>query len=255
MKKITSSVLLIGILLFIFRVDLYGQEYPELRYAVNDFAGVIAPQYEDKITNLANEVWAKTSTAIVVVTIDSLGDNYIEDYATRLYEQSGIGRRGEDKGVLILNAIKDREYRIETGYGVEGILPDGKLGVIARQYLVPYLREGNYDDAYLTTVSVIAGIIAEDAGIELDGTIPYEDYTSPSDDSLGLIIFILFFIFLMVVTKGKILPFIIMGDHSGRSGPWRGGGFGGGGSGGGFGGGFGGFGGGMSGGGGVSGSY
>ena len=99
---------------------------------------------------MAHEIWAKTNTAIVVVTVDSMGDNYIEDYAVRLFETWGIGKKGEDKGVLILNTIKEQEIRIETGYGVEGILPDGLLGTIRDQYLIPHLREGDFGGGHVS---------------------------------------------------------------------------------------------------------
>ena len=65
-------------------------------------------------------------------------------YANGLYKAWGIGKKGEDKGVLIFLTVKERKIRIETGYGVEGILPDGLVGEILDKYVVPFLKEGNY---------------------------------------------------------------------------------------------------------------
>ncbi len=240
-------------------VGSFAQNLPERTVpaqAVNDFAQVIPASFKNQIESICNEVWQKTNTAIVVVTIETLGGQNLEEYVNRLYEAWGIGKRGEDKGVLIFNAIEDRKIRIETGYGVEGILPDGKVGQIIDDYMIPQLREGNYGQAYLNAVIIIAQIIAADAGVELTGEV--NSLSPVSDDApeqrIGGIFTILFIIFLILVTRGRILPWLIIGSMSGGRGSrddW--GGFGG--RGGGFGGGFGGFGGGMSGGGGASRSY
>ena len=88
--------------------------------AVNDFAGVLPSQYKSQMEDLAREVLEKTGTAIVVATVTSIGENDAEDYANSLYQAWGIGKKGEDKGVLIFLAVKERKVRIETGYGVEG---------------------------------------------------------------------------------------------------------------------------------------
>ncbi|MEE4311591.1 MAG: TPM domain-containing protein [candidate division KSB1 bacterium] len=236
-----------------------GQEFPEPLGAVNDFANVI-PQYaEDEIDGIAREIWGKTSTAIVVVTIESLGDNYIEDYANRLYEKWGIGRKGEDKGVLILNAIEERQIRIESGYGVEGILPDGLLGQIRDKYLIPHLRQGDYGAGHLNTVIAIASIIADDAGVEINGQIPVETVREKPEGKIPrwvVFLIFLFVIFLIIsASRSRVVPTTAQNRSGSRGGPFFPGGFGGGFGGGGFGGGFGGFGGGMSGGGGVSGGY
>jgi uncharacterized protein len=223
--------------------------------AVNDFANVIPASFQRQIEAICVEVWEKTNTAIVDVTIETLGGYDLEVYATRLYETWGIGKKGEDRGVLILNVVQDRKIRIETGYGVEGILPDGKVGGIIDDYMIPLMRQGNYGQAHLNIVVVIAQVIAEDAGVDLTGEIrsvhPERDRSRGS--GIGKFFTILIFIFLIIVTRGRILPWLIIGSMSGGG---RGrddwGGFGGRG---GFGGGFGGFGGGMSGGGGASRGY
>jgi len=95
--------------------------------------------------NLSREVWAKTRTAIVVAIMPTIEDNEINDYVNRLYSAWGIGEKGKDRGVLIFVTVKERRMRIETGYGVEGILPDGLVGEIRDRYMIPYLKEGDYD--------------------------------------------------------------------------------------------------------------
>lgn len=255
------KIQLISLIVFVLLLPCYSiaQRLPARisETAVSDFAHVIPASIQDQIEAICVQVWQKTQTAIVVVTVETLGDYSIEDYATRLYETWGIGKKGEDKGVLILNAIQDRQVRIETGYGVEGILPDGKTGQIIDDYMIPHLKQGNYGQAYLNAVIIIAQIIAEDAGVQLTSE---RSALQRGDDQsrgsgMGKLLTFLFFIFLIIITRGRILPWLIIGSMSGGGGRGRDdwGGFGG--RGGGFGGGFGGFGGGMSGGGGASRGY
>jgi uncharacterized protein len=231
-----------------------AEKYPAPRgMAVNDFANVIDPASSAKMESLAREVLQKTGTAVVVATVATVGED--EDYrmyANGLYKVWGIGKKGEDKGVLIFLTVKERKIRIETGYGVEGILPDGLVGEIRDKYLKPQLQAGNYGQAFYDTVYVLSSIIAKDAGVQLSGSpVPYR--TNARAQQKGINIFGLIFFFIAAA--------LLLGTRTGRSMlPWilllfLSGGRGGGGGGGGFGGGFGGFGGGGSGGGGAGGDY
>jgi len=217
------------------------------RYAVNDFAQVISSYYERKINNLAEEVLQKTGTAIVVATVNSLGDMSLEEYASSLYEKWGIGKKGEDKGLLLLLAMKERKVRIETGYGVESIITDGRAGQILDQYVIPEFRQGEYGKGLYQGAVYCAGLIAREEGVTITGipTVTRRVSRDGSEGRGGGIIPILFILFLIIVTRGRILPWLFLGLLMGGG---RGRGFGGGG----FSGGFGGFGGGMSGGGGAS---
>ena len=118
--------------------------FPPPRGAVNDFAGIIDAASVQTMENLSREVLEKTGTSIVVAVLASIGDNDPDDYANRLYQAWGIGEKGKDKGVLIFLALKERKVRIETGYGVEGILPDGLAGEILDKYVLPDLKAGQY---------------------------------------------------------------------------------------------------------------
>jgi uncharacterized protein len=228
--------------------------FPKPRGPVNDFAGVISPQYESKISALAREVLEKTGTAIVVVTMPDIGGAEYNDYANRLYSAWGIGKKGEDKGVLIFVTVKERKMRIETGYGVEGILPDGLVGEIRDRYMIPYLRKNQFGEGLFNGTLAIAQVIAKNAGVRLTGTsaVPRRIKKSRSGLSfLPFLIFIVIFLFFSRRRGGSWLFFLPFFFGGGR-------GFGGGGMGdsfGGFGGGFGGFGGGMSGGGGAGGGF
>ena len=218
---------------------------------VNDFAGVISQDYKASMEAVASEVKNKIGSELTVVTVKSMDGQDIETYATRLYETWGIGEKGKDNGALILLAIAERKIRIEVGYGLEPILPDGLTGGILDDYVMPDLRNGEYGLGLYRGLLKITEIVAKNAGIQIEGIPevvqrPQSDEGSRERSSGGVVFLFILFIFLMIVTRGRILPWLLLGMLSGGGG--KGGGF----SSGGFGGGFGGFGGGSSGGGGAS---
>ncbi|MHB8770929.1 MAG: TPM domain-containing protein [Syntrophales bacterium] len=230
-----------------------GSPFPAPRGAVNDFAGVISAEYVGQMEGLAGEVLQKTGTAIVVATVETIGDNDPNDYANRLYQAWGIGKKGEDKGVLIFLAVKERRVRIETGYGVEGILPDGLAGEILDGTAIPRFREGQYGRGLSDTMAAVASVVAKAAGVSLTGARPPErpdPRERGAEKGIGIFQLLLFAaaaFFLLGTRRGReLLPWILLLLMQGSGGRRGGGGFGG------FGGGFGGFGGGMSGGGGAS---
>jgi len=115
---------------------------------VNDLAGVLSPSTISQLENICQQVDQHGRTQIAVVTVRSLEGQDIESYAVQLFKQWGIGYKGTDRGVLILMAVQDRRYRTEVGYGLEPILPDGKVGGFWRE-AVPNLRAGDYSAAIL----------------------------------------------------------------------------------------------------------
>lgn len=146
-----------------------GQTFPKPTGAVNDFAGVIEAQHKNQMENLAREVLEKTGTAIVVATVGTIGDKDPNDYANRLYTAWGIGKKGEDKGVLIFLTVKERRVRIETGHGVEGILPDGLAGEILDRCAIPHFKDRNYGRGLAETVAAVSAVAAKAAGVTLTG--------------------------------------------------------------------------------------
>jgi len=250
-KSIKVVLLLAALYLALTAVSAFAADkYPAARGAVNDFADVIDPENAAKMEALAREVLVKTGTAVVVATVPEIGEN--EDYnmyANGLFQAWGIGKKGEDKGVLIFLTVKERKIRIETGYGVEGILPDGRVGEILDKYVVPFLKEGNYGKGLYNAMYACSAYIAKDANVQLsDSPMPYRTPHRAQQKGVNVFGLILFFIIAALLlgtrTGRSMLPWILLMFVSGGRG---GGGYGGGG----FGGGFGGFGGGMSGGGGA----
>jgi uncharacterized protein len=226
-----------------------AETFPKPQGAVNDFARVIPPKQAAQIEALAREVLAKTGTAIVTVTVGTIGDNDPADYANRLYQAWGIGRKGEDKGVLIFLAVQERRVRIETGYGVEGILPDGLAGEILDRYALPRFKQGDYGLGLAETAAAVSAVVAKAAGATLTGISQPEPRPVRTERKLGisqLLLLLAAAFFLLGTRRGRaMLPWILLLMMSGSD-RRGGGGFGGFG-----GGGFGGFGGGSSGGGGA----
>lgn len=240
---------------------LAAEKFPQPRGAVNDFADIIDPVSEEKMEALAREVLQKTGAAVVVVTVPTIGEGEETSlYVNKLYQAWGIGKKGEDKGVLIFLTVKERKIRIETGYGVEGILPDGLVGEIRDKYFKPQLQAGNYGQAFYDTMYVLSSYIAKDANVELSGSpVPVRPQARKAPKGINIysliILLLVAFFFFGTRTGRSVLPWLLLLLMSG--GGRGGGGYDndyGGGFGGGFGG-FGGFGGGSSGGGGAGGDF
>jgi len=257
--------------IFVFLVLIVHQanaadSFPERRGLVNDFADVIEPAIEEKINSVTSGLLAKTEIPVVVVTMPDIGDNEYNDYANRLYEDWGIGKKGVDKGVLIFVTVKERKLRIEVGYGLEGVITDGMAGEIRDRYINPYLRQNKYGEGILNGAAAVSLIIAKASGVELTGDARVSSPEAKSASRFSFLPIVIFVLFVLFGGRGfsrlLLLP-LLMGSggyragnkHKGSSFGGFGGGFGGFGGGGSGGGGFGGFGGGMSGGGGAGGSF
>jgi uncharacterized protein len=242
-----------------------ARDWPAPTGHVNDFAKIIDAASADSIESLAKELTEKTGAELAVVTLPDLGGEEIEPAATELYSRWGIGSKEKDDGVLILLALSERRVRIETGYGVEGIIPDGRAGGIIRRVMGPDLSADRFGPGLLKGSRAVSAAIAAEHGITLTGSAGVEPPPLDQNEGLGIPgIFLLFFILMAFVVLSSIFNAATRGrrgwrDWPGRRGGWYGpwgGGFGGmGGLGGGGGGGFGGFGGGSSGGGGASGRF
>lgn len=223
---------------------------------VNDFARVLSPQTIAELNDIGQQLDQKAHAQVAVVTVNTLDGRDIESYASDLFKQWGVGNKSSNRGVLILVAIKDHRYRTEVGYGLEPILPDGRVGGIWRE-AVPLLKQENYSEAVRLTTDRVASVIAEDAGVQLTGqTAPPEVRPEAARHiSLGAVVLIIIIAIIVLATPLRRVLFwmLLFNSGSGWGGGYRGGGWGSGGFGGG--GGFGGFGGGSSGGGGASGSW
>ena len=223
---------------------------------VDDFAHVLDPKTVAQMEDICQQIDQKGHAQIAVVTVNSLDGADVESYAVDLFKSWGIGEKSTNRGVLILYAIQDHRAHIEVGYGLEPILPDGKVGGFQRE-AIPLMQSGNTSAALLLVTDRVAGVIAQDAGIQISNALPPAAAPAPDEPneqhiSLGGIIVIVVIVLIILCTplRGVLFWLLLSQVFGGRGGGWGGGGFGGGG-----GGGFGGFGGGSSGGGGASSSW
>jgi uncharacterized protein len=227
------------------------EDLPKPTNWVADFAHVLSPGTTERLDSLCGQLSHSKANAQIVTN--------------RLEEKWKIGKKGSDRGIVMLFAIQDRKRRIEVGFGLEGILPDAKVGDIGRS-MVPALRQGNYDGAVTTGVVQIANVIAADAGVTMQdqaqGQVPqpqreYGRREQRHASPIGLIFRIGLIILVLVFLGARGLFGFGLGMLFGGGGRWGGGGggWGGGDGGGGVGGGFDGSGGGDSGGGGASGDW
>ena len=145
MKKILKVLL---VCLIVFTNHVFAIE-PTQEFYINDYANILSEDTEDYIQTNSVSLANATTAQIVVVTVPSLNGVSLEEYSTNLFRQFGIGDKEKNNGLLILIALEERKSRIEVGYGLEGVLPDGKTGRIQDEYMIPYFKDNNFDEGIL----------------------------------------------------------------------------------------------------------
>jgi len=241
----------------------YGKvDLPQPSRYVEDYASVINSSDEHSLNGILQELEQKTGAQYIVLTVQTTEGLPIEQFSIELVENWKLGQKGKDNGMLFVLATKDRNYRFEVGYGLEGFITDQYCGQVGREVLVPYLKKDQYSRGIYEANARIAQSIAEQYGATLSGVpklpplrVGQRRRGLPCCSVLPLLL--LFLILFGGMGRGMglwfFLPFML-GGFGGVGGYGRSGSYGGGS----FGGGFGGFGGGMGGGfggGGASGSW
>ena len=220
---------------------------------VSDFAHVLSPQVIDQTNALCLQLQQQAKAQLFVVTIKSLEDEPIEEFANDLFHKWGIGDKATNRGILLLLVTEDHRGRIEVGLGLEGMVTDSISGRIGRG-LSPAIKANDFNTAVINGSQQLAGLIAADAKVTLENTqtLPPESVQRQPSSGAGIIGWLVVIAVFLLISR-------IFGGRRGRGGYyggyWGGGGGGWGGGGGGWGGGGGGFsggGGGDSGGGGAS---
>jgi uncharacterized protein len=244
---------------------------PALTDTVNDFAHIIDSASRAEMDRRIRALRETTGDTLVVATVPTFQPyGSIEDYAVKMFENGGrgIGDKGKDNGLLLLVAQQDRQVKIEVGYDLESIIPDGYAGQTIREAMVPAFRAGRFGPGLLDATTRLINHIAEKKGVTIPN-VPAARAARPVSSAnkfpWQFLLWIIFIILIARIGRRRRRRYWGGGPWSnwtGGVGPFGGGGFGGGGfggfggGGGGFGGGgFGGFGGGRSGGGGASGSW
>ena len=280
---------LIILLIFLLLIPTVLAEIPTHKGHVTDNANILG-DYGPQIEKLCEEIEKNTTAEVAVLTIESLEGMPLETYSLEVARNWGIGKEEKDNGLLLLISVKDRKYRFETGYGLEGTLPDAKTGRIGRRVLTPAFKLEEYGRGVHEALSDIKGLLQEDPSI----VAKYKPTVMNNFGGFIVFGYLIVFLILLVLTEKRkkhkwkirtgadaaiiigsiflgltffVIAFVMsimfwilaaqigwMAKHGKSGGPgmmWWGGGK----SSGGFGGGFGGFGGGSFGGGGSSGGW
>lgn len=203
---------------------------PELEYYATDLSGTVSDDDLYYIGEVCYEVDLNSSCEMVVLVVNTTYPHDIEYFSLRTFQHNGIGKAGQDNGVLIVVATDDQTWRIEVGYGLEGILTDVRVSHLAQEYLQPNMTAGSYGDGLFELTYAIGEILIT----EYDG----DRSRGPAFPVVGVplswgewAIVAVVFVVVVIVTKGAALrPLLwLLAILAGG----RGGGFGGGRSGGG----------------------
>ncbi|WP_437919276.1 TPM domain-containing protein [Sphingobacterium sp. LRF_L2] len=130
---------------FLSILTLRGQDLPQnTNRLVSDFTGTLSNAEIKALESKISAFWDSTSTEIAVVMISTTDGYEIADYGVRLAKKWAIGNRKSNNGVLVLVALDDRTATIQTGYGLEGILPDIIAYRIVQNEIIPHFRKQDY---------------------------------------------------------------------------------------------------------------
>jgi uncharacterized protein len=231
---------LLFLLFFLFQGGAYAEDIkmpaPIGDIYVQDFAKVLSQTEVEEIRSLGRTVEDQTTAQISVLTVDTIGENTIEEYSNEAFRQYGIGNETQNNGVLLVIAVTDRLIRIEVGYGLEGRIPDGKAGRILDEHALPFLQNDQHNKAIVETYKALANEVLAEYGKD-GGLATPEKHGQPSTGDEGLsvpawllIIIIIVVVFLDFKFFGGTLTYLLLSIISlGRGGGGGGGSRGGGG--------------------------
>ena len=141
---------------------------PEPAGFVNDLAGVMDESARARLESFLDQVRRRTGAEFAVLVVKTTAPLAPGDYKVRVFERWKLGKSGEDNGLLMLVALEEREVRFETGYGLEGTLPDGLQSRIVREQVAPRFREGDYAGGIVAGALACAARIAAEKDVTLE---------------------------------------------------------------------------------------
>jgi len=224
--------------------------FPQYQGYVTDPGGMLTAAQSQVLSAYSKQLEQKTGAQVATVILPEVGEDWtVDDYANQLFEAWGIGQKGKDNGVLFLVAVKERKMRIEVGYGLEHVIPDGKAGEILDTAVLPHFKSGNMYQGVLAGHLSLVSVVAEAYKIQLETPVHVRSSAQKSSPASNFIMLLILGLVIFGMIKSPTFRAFMIGmmvaSMFSRGGRRSGvGHFGGGG-------GFGGFGGGMSGGGGA----
>lgn len=207
LNRIKNYLILLLLFNVLFIVKVSAIVSPTNDFYVNDYANILSNDTKNYIINQSQKIESADGTQIVVVTVKNLEGLSIEDYSLKLFRNFKIGDSSKNNGLLLLLSYEDRKFRVEVGYGLEGILPDGKTGRLIDEYIIPYLKEDKFDEGIKNGYDAFYSEIVKLNNLD----IPYnEAVPSTSSDSsfalaiIGALIGLLFGYLIRKYTFGKV---------------------------------------------------
>jgi uncharacterized protein len=166
---------------------------------VQDFANVLTEQEKTELRNMGRALESQTTAQVAILTINSIGDRSIQEFANEAFRKYGIGSEAQDNGILLVISLGERQVWIEVGYGLEGRIPDGKAGRILDEVTVPLLQNQQPNKAIIETYKVLANEVLTEYGQEgLQGTVN-NSQSAAADEGLGIPSWLLILIVVVVV--------------------------------------------------------
>lgn len=187
-----TYILLLFLVAVLFNTISYAADInipePSFYFYVYDEANLLDDEAEEYIIKTNEELYKKTGAQIVVASLNSLEGEDIKLVALKMFEEWGIGSREYDNGLLMLIAPNEKEIWIEVGYGLEGPLPDSKVGRIIEDSIIPHFKENNYQEGIISGFNEIIQEVEEEYGIQLERENINEDlyYLGEEEGSIGL---------------------------------------------------------------------
>jgi len=159
LKNALEMLLFLCLASVLLSVAASAVKYPVVEPYINDYAGILDTPCENQLETIAKNIDDKTTAEIVTVTIPTIGDSDLSEYANGLFREAGIGERDKNNGLLILIVSDVRKYRFEVGYGLEGDITDADTLRLADDYLKPSASKDMFCEGLLSTYGEISGML------------------------------------------------------------------------------------------------
>jgi len=192
-SKKAKILLILLVFMLTITSNVFAIVKPTSNFYVNDYANLLSSETENYIMTVNQSLNSKTKAQVVVVTVKNLEGKSLESYATELFRSFGIGDRTLNNGVLMLIALEERQSRIEVGYGLEGILNDAKTGRIQDNYMIPYLKENNWNEGIKNGFSAIVNEIEKEYNVNVGTEEVYISETGNTSNFLKIMYLSVFF--------------------------------------------------------------
>jgi len=190
MKAARLAILGVLLLLGLLVPGVWAGELPEPTGFVNDFAGVLTAEQQAALESRCKALEASHGDELAIAIFQDLPSGYAttKELATALFKHWQVGKKGKDNGVLVVLALGPRRVEIETGYGVEEVLPDQLCGRLLRQQAVPHFKQDDWFGGLDALTQQLAAHLQKGE--------PYKPSASDwAGEALGMFVFILFIAF------------------------------------------------------------